>query len=95
MRHCLFAAAISPAANEAHRMKMAASLHQRVVVGEDKPVNNNTSRDSSRLPHDSPSAEDRHRIYQGRSRDVTFLKIGGKRLLPVLINCLLIYLGFD
>lgn len=67
-------AAASSASNEAHRMKMAASLHQRVVVGEDKPANNNMPRDGNRAPHDSPSAEDRHRIYQGRSRDVIELR---------------------
>lgn len=64
------AAAATAASNETHRMKMAASFHQRVVVGEDKPVNNNLSRDNHHAPRESPSSEDRHRIYQGRSREV-------------------------
>lgn len=51
-------------------MKMAASFHQRVVVGEDKPVNNNTSRDHHRTPRDTSTSEDRLRIYQEKSREV-------------------------
>ena len=56
--------------NETHRMKMAASFHQRVVVGEDKPANNNTSRDHHRTPRDSSTSEDRLRVYQEKSREV-------------------------
>jgi len=52
-------------------MKMAASFHQRVVVGEDKPVNNVTPRDFH-TPRDSPSTEDRQRLYQGKSREVYY-----------------------
>ena len=51
-------------------MKMAASFHQRVVVGEDKPANNNTSRDHHRTPRDSSTSEDRLRVYQEKSREV-------------------------
>lgn len=56
--------------NETHRMKMAASFHQRVVVGEDKPANNNTPRDHHRTPRDSSTSEDRLRVYQEKSREV-------------------------
>jgi hypothetical protein len=51
-------------------MKMAASFHQRVVVGEDKPANNNTPRDHHRTPRDSSTSEDRLRVYQEKSREV-------------------------
>lgn len=51
-------------------MKMAASFHQRVVVGEDKPMNNNTSRDHHRTPRDSTTKEDRMRVYQEKTREV-------------------------
>lgn len=54
-------------------MKMAASFHQRVVVGEDKPANNNTPRDHHRTLRDSSTSEDRLRIYQEKSREVICL----------------------
>ena len=59
----------SNANNETQRMKMASTFHQRVVVGEDKPVNNNAPRDHHAL-RDSPSSEDRQNLYQGRTREV-------------------------
>ncbi|XP_046644825.1 rab11 family-interacting protein 1-like isoform X4 [Daphnia pulicaria] len=61
--------AVSANSNESHRMKMAASFHQRVVVGEDKPANNNTPRDHHRTPRDSSTSEDRLRVYQEKSRE--------------------------
>uniref|UniRef100_A0A0P6E8L7 Rab11 family-interacting protein n=1 Tax=Daphnia magna TaxID=35525 RepID=A0A0P6E8L7_9CRUS len=63
------AATTTSSANETHRMKMAASFHQRVVVGEDKPANNNTPRDHHRTLRDSSTSEDRLRIYQEKSRE--------------------------
>jgi len=75
-------------------MKMAASFHQRVVVGEDKPVNNNLSRDNHHVPRDSPSSEDRHRIYQGRSREglISLLEDRDNEIadLKDYIDCLLL-----
>lgn len=56
---------------ESHRKKMAASFHQRVVVGEEM-VPGGKNYHSRDLPASVTLNGQHSLVYQGRSRDVSF-----------------------